>query len=116
VGHPQQPSDERHVALLVLGDRRHELGEHLLGHVLGIVVIAHDRADVAVDVVGVTQVDEAHRVAIALLGTGDRAAHEPLDLGRRLDRRSGDEAILRSAGPRGVGLGIGSALLGSRLM
>jgi len=74
----QYPGGERHAARLVARQRAEQLGEHLLGDVLGLVLVAHDRADVAVDVVRVAQVEEAQRVLVALLGLLDRAQHEPL--------------------------------------
>ena len=49
----QQPPEERHPALVVLDEHRHQLREDVLGDVLGLVLVAHDAADVAVDVVRV---------------------------------------------------------------
>ncbi len=46
----------------------------MLRHVLGLVVITHDRRDVAVDVVGVAHVEVAQRVGVPLGGMRDRAA------------------------------------------
>ena len=66
----QQPGEERHAAFVVLGDRRHQFGENVLGDVLGLVVVTHDRPDIAIDVVRVGDVQEAHGVRVALLGAG----------------------------------------------
>ena len=58
----QDPGRERDLALLVLRQDRHQLGEDVLRDVLGLVVVAHDAAHVAVDVVGVADVEEADRL------------------------------------------------------
>ena len=51
---------------------RHQLREDVLRDVLGLEVVAHDARDVAVDVIGVADVQEAERLAVALLGAHDR--------------------------------------------
>ena len=71
VGEPHEPGEERDGALVVLDDDRHQLREHVLGDVLGLVLVAHDAAHVAVDVVGVLHVEEADGFPVALLGPGD---------------------------------------------
>ena len=70
-----------------------QLREDLLRDVLGLVLVAHDRADVAVDVVGVAEVEEAERVLVALLGRSDGVEHEPLAL----------RASARASGAGGIG-------------
>jgi hypothetical protein len=67
----QDPRRERHGRRLVALQRGQELGEDLLRDVLGVVLVADDRADVAVDIVGVVEVQVAHGVAVA----GLRAPH-----------------------------------------
>ncbi len=62
-GDAEQPREERHATFIVLGKRRHQLGEHVLGDILGLVVVAHDRADVAERVVAVADVEEPQRSA-----------------------------------------------------
>jgi len=81
-----QPGEERHRPLVVLDDRGHQLGEDELGHVLGLVVVARQGADVALDVARVAFVEEAQRVAIARLrpAHGDRY---DAPCTHRLDRR-----------------------------
>ena len=71
----QQPRRERDLPLLVLRQDGHELREHELRDVLGLVLVLDDARDVAVDVVGVLDVEEAQRLAIALL----RACHRTRD-------------------------------------
>ena len=61
------PGQERHLLLLVFVDHVDQLREHLLGDVFGLVGVADDALDVAVDVVGVAGVEEAERLAVALL-------------------------------------------------
>ena len=53
------------------GELGHQLREHVLRDVLGLVVVAHDARDVAVDVVRVVDVEVAERLAVALLGAHD---------------------------------------------
>ncbi len=72
---PQQPARERHTLILVLEDHRHQLQEHVLREVFGFLVVPHDAADIAVDVVRVADVEQPDRVAISLLGARDRQAH-----------------------------------------
>ena len=86
VGDAQDPGGERHDARLVALERGQQLGEDVLRDVLGLVLVAHDRADVAVDVVGVAEVEEAQRVGVAVLGARDGGEHEPLGRGRVLER------------------------------
>jgi hypothetical protein len=74
--HPQYPGAERHLALLVLAYDGHELGEHDLGDVLGVVAISDDALDVALHVVGVAHVEEVHRTRVPLLGAGDGPREE----------------------------------------
>ena len=70
---PEDPRGERDGARLVLLDGRDELHEHLLGAVLGLVLLAHDAQDVAVDVVLVAEVQEADRLHVTGLSRHDRA-------------------------------------------
>ncbi len=66
--HPQDPGEERHVALLVLADHVDQLGEDVLGDVFGLVLVVHDAAHVPADVVCVARVQEAKGLTISLLG------------------------------------------------
>ena len=74
-GDADDPRGERHLARLVLRELGHQLREHVLRDVLGLEVVAHDAQHVAVDVVGVADVEEAERFAVALLGARDRLVH-----------------------------------------
>jgi hypothetical protein len=65
--HAQDPGGERHLARLIPVDRGDQLREDVLGDVLGLVVVADDAPDEAADVVGVANVEEVQRAAIALL-------------------------------------------------
>ncbi len=58
-GDAQQPREERRAAILVAAQCHGEPREHVLGDVLGLVVVADDRHHVAVDVVGVLHVEVA---------------------------------------------------------
>ena len=49
--HAQEPGEERDTAVVVLDERGHELRENVLRDVLRLVIVAHDGAHVAVDVV-----------------------------------------------------------------
>src|SRR3954471_8667483 len=64
-GDLQQPRGERDRPRLVAVDDRHQLEEHVLGDVLRVAVVAHDAAGVAVDAVGVADVEHAYSVAVA---------------------------------------------------
>jgi hypothetical protein len=70
-GDPQEPSGERSLALLVSGDRADQLGEHVLGDVLGLVAVADDALDIALHVIGVADVEEVEGADVALSGAGD---------------------------------------------
>ena len=94
----QDPGGERHDARLVAAERGHQLGEDVLRDVLGLVLVAHDRADVAVDVVGVAEVEEAQRVGVAVLGARDRGQHEALGGGRVFERPPAAEAAAPDRG------------------
>ena len=72
----EDPGGERHLALLVALDRGHQLGEDVLGHVLGLVAVANDAAHVRAHVVGEAHVEEVKRAHVALLGARHRAANE----------------------------------------
>ena len=91
---PQQPARERHAVILVLDDDRDQLHEDLLREVLGLLVVAHDAADVAIDVVRVAHVQEPQRVAIALLGASDRQANLARRLRRLVERPAAAKARL----------------------
>ena len=102
----QQPGGERDSAAVVLDDHRHQLREHLLRDVFGLVVVADDAADVAVDVVGVAHVQEAQRLLVA----GPGACHRLRDdaaLSRRavVEGRVAAEAARRAAVLQLVGAG-----------
>ena len=88
----QDPGEEGHVAFLVLADHVDQLGEHLLGDVFGLVLVVHDAAHVAVDVVGVARVEEAECLAIPGLRPFDRLRDEP----------GGGEALAAGGRPCGV--------------
>jgi hypothetical protein len=90
----QDPGGERDPPRLVPVERRQQLGEDVLRDVLGLVLVAHDRADVAVDVVGVAQVEEAERVRVAAARPRDRAEGERLGRGRAVERPPPLEATL----------------------
>src|ERR687883_199473 len=51
-GDAQDPGGERALAPLVAGDRGDQLGEHVLGDVLGLVAVADNALDIALDAVG----------------------------------------------------------------
>ena len=74
--HGGDPGGERHVALLVAVDRRHQLREHVLRDVLGLVAVADDPAHVRAHVVGEAHVEEVQRAGVAGLGARHGAAHE----------------------------------------
>ena len=83
---PQQPGEERNAAVVVLAQRGHQLREDVLGDVLGLVVVSYDRADVAVDVVRVGDVEEPQRLLVAFLRRGPRRAVS--SRGARVNRRA----------------------------
>ena len=91
---PQQPARERDAAIGVLDDHRHQLHEDLLGEVLGLLLVPHDAAHVAVDVVRVAHVQETDRVAVPLLGACDRELHFAPDGRGLLQARACTEAHL----------------------
>ena len=78
---PEDPGGERHGALLVLRQHHHQLREDVLRDVLGLVVVADDRPDVAVDVVGVADVQEAEGLLVAGLGAGDGLRDQAVAVG-----------------------------------
>jgi hypothetical protein len=92
MGKAQQPGEERHAALVVLDEDRHQLREDVLRDVLGLVLVVHDAAHVAVDVVRVAHVQESDRLAIALLATPDGQSDHPRLLGRLVQRGEGAKA------------------------
>ncbi len=102
----QDPRGEGHLPLLVLPDDRHELGEDVLRHVLGLVVVTDDAADVAVHVVGVAEVEEADRLAVTFLGTRHRPADDAVGDRAVIDRQLGAELAVAAGGiePAGEGL------------
>jgi len=79
--HAQDPRGERNLAGLVLVEVGQQLREHVLRDVLCLVVVAQQAGHVAVDVVGVTDVEKAQRLLVALLGAGHRACNEAARLG-----------------------------------
>ena len=84
------PRGERDLARLVLLELAHQLGEELLRHVLGFKLVADDAEHVAVDVIGVADVEVAERFAIALLGARDGVVDARLEpRRRRVGRRGG---------------------------
>ena len=92
--HPQQPAREGDAAVVVLADHRDQLQEDVLGEVFGLLLVAHDRAHVAVHVVGVAHVQQPQRLAVALLCPRDREAHLAHRLGRLVERRASAQADL----------------------
>ena len=58
-------------------------------------IVADDRADVAVDVVGVADVEKAQRLTVAFLGPRDGEAGLAHHLGRAVDGGLGREADRR---------------------
>ena len=70
--HPQDPGREGNLALLVLGDSAEQLREHIVGQILGLVGVVHDRLDAAVHVRRVGDVEKSQRVPVAPLGQPDR--------------------------------------------
>ena len=80
-GDPQQPAREGHAAVLVARDHRHQLHEHVLGDVFGVLFVTDDAADVAVDVVRIAHVEEADRVAVTFLCACYREANFTRDGG-----------------------------------
>jgi hypothetical protein len=59
--------------------------------------VVHDRADVAVDVVRVAEVEVAHGLAVALLRAGDGAGDDAVAVERVVQRRLAPEARLGGA-------------------
>ena len=74
--HTQDPGRERNLARLVAMDCGDQLGEDVVGDVLGLVAVAHDAADQAADVIGVAHIEEVERAAIPLLQRDDGASHK----------------------------------------
>jgi hypothetical protein len=99
----QDPRRERDRARLVALQRGHELREDLLRDVLGLVLVTDDRADVAVDVVGVAQVEQPHGVVVALLRAHDGGEDDGLGLLRVLEPATA-EALAPTGGGQSVGL------------
>ena len=89
---PQQPSQEGDPTLVVFNDSRHQLCEDVLGHILGLVVVADDRAHEAVDVVRIRHVQEPNRFPVSRLGPGDCQASSSLGDRRVVDWGSATEA------------------------
>jgi hypothetical protein len=85
---PHDPGRERDSAFLVLGDRRHQLGEHVVGDVFRLVVVAHEAVDVAQDVIGEAHVEEVDPLGVTFLGPANRLSNETAFLGTNYaDRR-----------------------------
>ena len=78
----------------------HQLREHVLSDVLGLVLVADRLRHVAVDVVGVADVEEAQRLTVALLGPRDGARDQALTLRVALDARSTAELTGQDTGRR----------------
>jgi hypothetical protein len=72
-GHSQDPGREGHLSFLVAIDRLEKLGEHLLGDVLGVVIVAHDLSHIAEDVVREAGVQIAMAVHVPELRQLNRA-------------------------------------------
>jgi hypothetical protein len=104
-GDAQDPGRERDLACLVLDEDGHQLREDLLRDVLRLVVVAHDAADVAVDVVRVADVEEAQGLAVPRLRPGDGGGDDPLGDPGVVERGAGDEAPVRAGAVELVGPG-----------
>ena len=70
--HAQDPCGERDLPLLVLLDRPHQLREHLMGDVLGVVAVLNDALNESKYVIRVAGVEIVQRVPITALGRSDR--------------------------------------------
>ena len=70
-GHPHDPGGKGNLALLVLVDRLHQLGEDVLGDVFGLVMVLDHAGDEALNVGGVAHVEEVQALAVARLGLLD---------------------------------------------
>ncbi len=88
----KQPGEERRATIVLLDDCRYQLGEYVLRHVLGLVTVADGRADVAVHVVRVTDIQVGQRGLIAFLGLCDGEADLVPRFGRLVERGPGPEA------------------------
>ena len=93
--HPQDPGGERHRPRLVLLDGRDQLHEHLLRAVLGLVLLANNAQDVAVDVVLVADVKEANRLHVTRL-CGRYSAVDCFVPVVVLERRAGAKSCVHS--------------------
>lgn len=91
----EQPGEERNTPVVVLGDCGDQLGEHVLGDILSLVLVTDDRPDVAVDVLGVDDVQETDGVPVALLGPSDGQPDLREGLWRPVDRRPAAKADRR---------------------
>ena len=78
VGDTQDPAGERHLSRLVVAQRLGKAREDVLGDVLRVVLVADDRADIAVDVVAVAQIQEPQRILVADARTPDGVEQQPV--------------------------------------
>lgn len=92
VGDAQDPAREGQRALLVARDRGDQLGEQMLGEVLGLVLVADDAVDVAADVPCVAPVEERHRLQVAGLRPPDSVRDAPVAIVAILERLPANEA------------------------
>ena len=70
-GHPHDPGREGDLTRLVLVDRLHQLGEDVLGDVLGLVMVLDQAGDEALYVVRVADVEEVKPLGVAGLSVLD---------------------------------------------
>jgi hypothetical protein len=70
-GEWQHPGGEADALVLVLADRRHQLGEHNLHDVLGLTAVVDKALHVADHVGPVTDIEEMKAFGVPLLGEGD---------------------------------------------
>jgi hypothetical protein len=76
-GDPHDPGSEGHLALLVLHDPGHQLGEDHLADVFGLVLVVHDTGDISLNVRRKACVEEMESLTVAGLGGIDSHLNHP---------------------------------------